>query len=183
EQARGGGPDPDRCRRLRDERNSGQRGCSRPHRDRHDRRGARRRHGGNRRQDHPTAYGTAEGDRGCGRLAVLGVRFVCERCCSASRRRLARCVTKGNTCPEPPGSALLQAEMARRLGVSRTPMREAFRLLQEEGLIDAKPDQRARVRAVDPEDLDGVYGARIMLESLAVTATAKTLTGADLDRM
>jgi DNA-binding GntR family transcriptional regulator len=83
----------------------------------------------------------------------------------------------------PPGSALLQAEMARQLGVSRTPMREAFRLLQEEGLIDAQPDQRARVRAVDPEDLDGVYGARIMLETLAVSVTAKTLRAEDLERM
>ncbi|WP_327725476.1 GntR family transcriptional regulator [Streptomyces europaeiscabiei] len=82
-----------------------------------------------------------------------------------------------------PGSALLQAEMARKLGVSRTPMREAFRLLQEEGLIDAQPDQRARVRAVDPEDLDGVYGARIMLEALAVSVTAKSLTPEDLQRM
>ncbi|MFJ1806860.1 MULTISPECIES: GntR family transcriptional regulator [unclassified Streptomyces] len=83
----------------------------------------------------------------------------------------------------PPGSALLQAEMARKLGVSRTPMREAFRLLQEEGLIDAQPDQRARVRAVDPEDLDGVYGARIMLESLAVSVTARSLASEDLARM
>ncbi|MBR8640236.1 GntR family transcriptional regulator [Streptomyces tuirus] len=83
----------------------------------------------------------------------------------------------------PPGSVLLQAEMARKLGVSRTPMREAFRLLQEEGLIDARPDQRARVRSVDPEDLDGVYGARIMLETLAVSMTAKTLTAEDLERM
>lgn len=83
----------------------------------------------------------------------------------------------------PPGSALLQAEMARKLGVSRTPMREAFRLLQEEGLIDAQPDQRARVKAVDPEDLDGVYGARIMLETLAVRVTAKSLTAEDLEHM
>ncbi len=83
----------------------------------------------------------------------------------------------------PPGSVLLQAEMARKLGVSRTPMREAFRLLQEEGLIDARPDQRARVRAVDPEDLDGVYGARIMLETLAVSMTARSLTAEDLERM
>jgi DNA-binding GntR family transcriptional regulator len=83
----------------------------------------------------------------------------------------------------PPGSVLLQAEMARKLGVSRTPMREAFRLLQEEGLIDALPDQRARVRAVDPEDLDGFYGARIMLETLAVSMTAKSLTAEDLQRM
>lgn len=83
----------------------------------------------------------------------------------------------------PPGSVLLQAEMARKLGVSRTPMREAFRLLQEEGLIDASPDQRARVRGVDPADLDGVYGARIMLETLAVSMTAKLLTPADVERM
>ncbi|MPY59317.1 GntR family transcriptional regulator [Streptomyces spongiae] len=83
----------------------------------------------------------------------------------------------------PPGSVLLQAEMARRLGVSRTPMREAFRLLQEEGLIDARPDQRARVRSVDPEDLDAVYGARIMLETLAVSMTAKSFTGEDIERM
>ncbi|MDT0566176.1 GntR family transcriptional regulator [Streptomyces sp. DSM 3412] len=83
----------------------------------------------------------------------------------------------------PPGSVLLQAEMARKLGVSRTPMREAFRLLQEEGLIDARPDQRARVRAVDPEDLDAVYGARIMLETLAVSMTAKSFTAVDIERM
>lgn len=82
-----------------------------------------------------------------------------------------------------PGSVLLQTEMARKLGVSRTPMREAFRLLQEEGLIDARPDQRARVKAVDPEDLDGVYGARIMLETLAISVTAKSLTAEDLERM
>jgi DNA-binding GntR family transcriptional regulator len=83
----------------------------------------------------------------------------------------------------PPGSVIPQAAMARRLGVSRTPMREAFRLLQEEGLIEALPDQRPRVRAVDPEDLDAVYGARIMLESLAIGVTAHTVDEPDLERM
>jgi DNA-binding GntR family transcriptional regulator len=83
----------------------------------------------------------------------------------------------------PPGSVLLQAEMARKLQVSRTPMREAFRLLQEEGLIDARPDQRARVKAVDPEDLDGAYGARIMLETLAVSVTARSLSPEDVEHM
>jgi DNA-binding GntR family transcriptional regulator len=82
-----------------------------------------------------------------------------------------------------PGSALLQARMARRLGVSRTPMREAFRLLQEEGLIEARPDQRARVRGADPEDLDAVYGARIMLETLAVSLTIRSLSDEDLNRI
>lgn len=83
----------------------------------------------------------------------------------------------------PPGSFLLQAEMARRLGVSRTPMREAFRLLQEEGLIEAQPDQRAKVRGVDPEDLDSVYGTRVLLETLAVSLTIRVTTAEDIDRL
>jgi DNA-binding GntR family transcriptional regulator len=83
----------------------------------------------------------------------------------------------------PPGSVLLQAEMARQLGVSRTPMREAFRLLQEEGLIDAAPDKRARVRDVDAIDLDSTYGARIMLEVLGVSVTVRQVTDVDVDRL
>lgn len=81
----------------------------------------------------------------------------------------------------PPGSHILQAEMARQLGVSRTPMREAFRLLQEEGLIEARPDQRARVQGVDPEDLDSAYGARVMLETLAVSLTIRSATDQQVD--
>lgn len=83
----------------------------------------------------------------------------------------------------PPGSVLLQAQMARMLGVSRTPMREAFRLLQEEGLIEARPDQRARVRSVDPLDLDTVYGTRIAVEALAADMTARTLGETDFQRI
>ena len=45
------------------------------------------------------------------------------------------------------------------------------------------PTSGRRVKAVDPEDLDGVYGARIMLETLAVRVTAKSLTPEDLERM
>ena len=80
----------------------------------------------------------------------------------------------------PPGSELLQAEMARQLGVSRTPMREAFRLLQEEGLIDTAPDKRARVRTVDAGDLDSTYGTRIVLEALGVSITIRASTDTDV---
>jgi DNA-binding GntR family transcriptional regulator len=73
-----------------------------------------------------------------------------------------------------PGSVLLQARLARELGVSRTPLREAFRLLQREGLIEARPDQRARVLGVDAEALDSTYATRILLESTAVAVTTAT---------
>lgn len=75
-----------------------------------------------------------------------------------------------------PGEPILQAALARSLNVSRTPMREAFRLLQEEGLIENKPDQRAVVREVDPAEMDGVYTARVMLESVAVSMSVRTAT-------
>src|ERR1043165_2210506 len=68
----------------------------------------------------------------------------------------------------PPGAPVLQAELARTLNVSRTPMREAFRLLQGEGLIENKPDQRAVVRAVDPGEVDAIYTSRVLVESVAV---------------
>lgn len=70
-----------------------------------------------------------------------------------------------------PGTILNQAELARAFGVSRTPMREAFRMLQEEGLINAEPDRRAVVIGLDLADLDAMYGARLLLEALAVRMT------------
>lgn len=76
----------------------------------------------------------------------------------------------------PAGSVLKQAQLAREFGVSRTPMREAFRMLQEEGLIEAETNQRARVRDLDLEELDQLYGARIALESLGARITAGRLT-------
>lgn len=79
-----------------------------------------------------------------------------------------------------PGTPVLQATLARQLGVSRTPMREVFRLLQEEGLITASPDQRARVREIDAHELDSTYGARIVLEALGVSVTVRQATGADV---
>ncbi|MFC5138988.1 GntR family transcriptional regulator [Actinomycetospora rhizophila] len=83
----------------------------------------------------------------------------------------------------PPGAPLLQAELARSLRVSRTPMREAFRLLQEEGLIENKPDQRAVVRAIDPGEVDAIYTSRVMVESVAVSLSVRTATPALVERL
>ena len=75
-----------------------------------------------------------------------------------------------------PGSPIPQAALARSLNVSRTPMREAFRLLQEEGLIENRPDQRAVVRRIDPSEIDAVYTARVMLEAAAVSISVRVAT-------
>lgn len=80
----------------------------------------------------------------------------------------------------PPGTQLKQAELARVLAVSRTPLREAFRMLQEEGLISAEPNQRSRVVGLDAEELDSLYAARVTLESLGARLTAGTLSREEL---
>jgi len=63
-------------------------------------------------------------------------------------------------------------------------------MLQEEGLIEAEPNRRARVTRFDPSDLDTVYGCRVMLESLGCVLTVRSFSdeevaqlGAALDAM
>jgi DNA-binding GntR family transcriptional regulator len=75
-----------------------------------------------------------------------------------------------------PGAILSQLELSKILGVSRTPLREAFRMLQEEGLIEAEPNLRARVSAFSADDLATVYASRIVLESLGISLTASTFS-------
>lgn len=82
-----------------------------------------------------------------------------------------------------PHTVLSQAAIARELGVSRGPVREAFRRLQEESLITAEPDHRPRVAGFDPVSLDSLYGARIVLETLGAGMTAAVRTPDLLEEM
>src|SRR5437867_6791605 len=71
-----------------------------------------------------------------------------------------------------PGSRLKEEELARELGISRTPVREALLMLQAEGLVDAVPNRGAMVRVHTPEDLDDLYQLRALLEGYAARRAA-----------
>lgn len=79
----------------------------------------------------------------------------------------------------PPGTVLSQVQLAQQLGVSRTPLREALRLLQEERLVVAEHNHRVRVADFNLEELESLYASRIMLEPLALALTIPRLTQDD----
>jgi DNA-binding GntR family transcriptional regulator len=86
---------------------------------------------------------------------------------------LRKCVLDGTLTP---GTKLSQVALADQLGVSRTPLREVLRMLQEEGLVEIEPNQRTRVAGLDPQELDEVYATRILLETLALSMTLDQFT-------
>lgn len=71
----------------------------------------------------------------------------------------------------PAGAVVSQVELAEALGVSRTPLREALRLLQREGLIEGRVNQRLLVAPVSWTDLEQLYAMRVSLEATAVMLT------------
>src|SRR3984893_3930061 len=81
---------------------------------------------------------------------------------------LRECILDGTLTP---GTKLSQVTLAGQLGISRTPLREVLRMLQEEGLVEIEPNQRTRVSGLDPQELDDVYASRILLETLALSMT------------
>ncbi len=97
---------------------------------------------------------------------------------AALHARLRRMILKGEY---PPGATLSQVELANSLGVSRTPLREALRMLQKEGLVEAEHNQRTRIPAFDPQMLDAIYASRILFETLGIRLTVPGLRQHDLD--
>jgi DNA-binding GntR family transcriptional regulator len=74
-----------------------------------------------------------------------------------------------------PAGEASQASLARRLGVGRTPLREAIRMLQREGLIISEPNRRPRIAELTAADAEELYVMRIALEGVAVRITVPRL--------
>lgn len=79
-----------------------------------------------------------------------------------------------------PGEHLMEVKLANKLGVSRTPIREAIRKLELEGLVVMTPRRSAQVAKITKEDLVDVLEVRRVLESLAIELCCKNRTGQDI---
>jgi len=83
----------------------------------------------------------------------------------------------------PPGRRLKEEELARELGMSRTPVREALLMLESEGLVESIPRRGATVRSYAVGDLDDVYQLRALLEGYAARRAATRISPDDVARL
>ena len=80
-----------------------------------------------------------------------------------------------------PGSWLDEQSLAQQFGISRTPMREAIKVLASEGLVTTKMNRGAYVTEVDRRDLEQIFTVLSLLEGQAAKETASKATEEELN--
>ena len=81
------------------------------------------------------------------------------------------------------GAKIKENQIATELRVSRTPIREAFKLLENEGLIDYIPNRGCFAKGFTKQDVDDIYAVREALERLAVERAVERITQPELDAL
>jgi DNA-binding GntR family transcriptional regulator len=82
-----------------------------------------------------------------------------------------------------PGQRLDERAWAERLGISRTPVREAIKELSSQGLVETPPRQRAYIRKVDGSELAELFEALIGLETLVAELAARRISDLELRKL
>ncbi len=93
---------------------------------------------------------------------------------------LRRAILKGEL---EPGERLMEVALANKMGVSRTPIREAIRKLELEGLVIMIPRKGAEVASITEKDLTDVLEVRSSLEKLAIELAAERIADEDIERL
>ena len=79
-----------------------------------------------------------------------------------------------------PGEWLMELQLASKLGVSRTPIREAIRMLEQEGLARTIPRKGAEVAGMTEKDMEDVLQIRCVLEELAARLSCQNITDEEM---
>lgn len=82
-----------------------------------------------------------------------------------------------------PGDRLRETELAARFGVSRTPVREAIRQLEADGIVTHVPRQGASIRTLDYAEVMDLYEMRAVLEGTAARLAARAASGIEIEEL
>lgn len=94
--------------------------------------------------------------------------------------QLTRAIVEGRLRP---GARVYEADIARRMGVSRAPVREAARRLERQGVLVARPRHGFAVRTVSVQEIDDLFQVRISLELTSLELACSKASDADLARL
>jgi DNA-binding GntR family transcriptional regulator len=82
-----------------------------------------------------------------------------------------------------PGTRLREADLATRMGISRAPVREALRQLEQEGLVEFFPHRGAVVVGVPEAEIDAIYELRALIEQKAIERACPLITEEHMARL
>ena len=83
----------------------------------------------------------------------------------------------------PPGTELREQHVAKQMGISATPVREAFKRLASDGLIEIIPYRGAVVKELDQREIEEAYACREALEHLAVEQVIERVSQEEIDKL
>ncbi len=81
------------------------------------------------------------------------------------------------------GDSLIETRLSEEMGVSRTPIREAIRQLELEGLVQSIPNKGAIVSGISLKDIEDIYTIRMLIEGLAARWAAQNMTPDELNEL
>jgi len=81
------------------------------------------------------------------------------------------------------GEKIVEAKLAEELGVSRTPVREALKQLELDGLVENLPNRGVIVKGITKQDIQDIYTIRMAIEGIAVEWAIERMSQEDLERL
>jgi DNA-binding GntR family transcriptional regulator len=107
-------------------------------------------------------------------------RGVVEKTSTVLVRLIRAAIVDGRLAPNQP---LREVDLAQQLGTSRTPIREALLVLENEGLVESVPNRGAVVRSYAADDLRELYTLRAVLEGFGARSAAERITDEEIARL
>jgi DNA-binding GntR family transcriptional regulator len=94
--------------------------------------------------------------------------------------RLRSLIVRGDLAP---GETLVEADLSEALGISRTPLREALKLLASEGLVELRLNRSAMIAPLRQEEIEEIFEAVSGIERVAAELAALRMTDGDLEKL